>query len=1691
VALGPNPLAGGVIGSAWLKIGADPSGLKQGAAASQQSMLGLGLAAGSAGKQIASMFGKYIGAAALIGAVKSSTAAFIEFDKHLRNTHTLITATETELQKIGKGVRALARDFNVSAAASQASLYQIYSATFYGAEAMHILEEGAKGAVAGLAELKPTVDMLTTVLNAYRFSAEETTHINDLLFTAIRYGKTTLPELSHQFGRLAGVAAPVGASIEDMTAAIATLTRQGIMTDWAITSLRQTLMQFIKPTKNLKDALLALGYESGSAMVKHYGFAGALREITKWAKENNVEMDQMFTNIRAITAVLPLATIAAGEYAKDQERMANAAGAAAVAFAKAERSIAYQLKKFTTLVNDMAISIGKVFVPALMMMVKAVEMLVTPLRKAVEIFDIIGGDYFIAIAAGIGTLIVAVWALHKAFVGLVGIMSGLMASKALMLSVLGAGGGIAGQALKSLLVLGGGSLMMGLGKAAIGGLAGAFAIQSLINFDLKLGEVTGLESVRRGAWSAVQAVLGGAIATAIFGIGALPGAIVAAAGITIKILHEVSVRTAERAATAAEAARATFAAGGGIAQLLGFPIIEGARGLNLFAKALVEADKELANTQENFRAMVDILKEFYVPIEGWHGFITGWRQDFGDISQDVIDFGWLIEQLGDKALEAKQQGEGLIQGLADLSLAFSETQAQTIATIPPPQIFTPFGVAIENISTQFVLAQENWEALTKELESANITTERAEEIWGELGSMANTWSLIAFIAAKYGGDLAKATAEIVKEWEEYLDRSDDVLSAVAIFNNAIASIGTTLASVASQINSTFAALEQSIMDAATLGEEMAGVAGILAGAGNIQAFRENLERVITAPLGEFSEAFVEWAKRKRVELEGAGPTPGKTFAQIAAEQEQAAKTAAREAERAAKEMAQAAQEAFRDEFKKPLLEGIRTGDWKAAADTVIAFAKARKDIMAFAAGLSTANDVVIDEIEVIGLILGAQSNLLSALGNQIKLLELAGEDTLALEAMKQSIEDLLDPLGGFKKKLREILGLTTPIIAGTEIRKLAELIRGPGGRGFQTGGSVAGAGSGDVVPAMLTPGEFVIPKWMMKIPGLSALVFAIWGKKFKVGGPTGEGTTFAAPAAIASTSDILSNQMFKELGVAYECVGGICSIIAEASEEFSETCSTCAQAAQEQADITGQAANEVASSFASMIEGIDTSNFVIQDFKEQILALQSAIKSGTLTVEEELIARSKLNDMFASVIDSAEQYASQLDTQIDAYELLGWSTKNLVNQSKEFYASLQELTPILFDLKNRLKELLSSIGETIKSGLKELIRGFFSAGEAAESLGSSLNVPTGYKVTRAAWAAAAPGIPGIAKGAGEGFSLAEWATNLALEIVGALTDALVDFMWENVITPLIWEDFIIGFLWEDFIVGFLWEDFILPFIWDPIIMPAVEAITGFIASLLSGVATLKGFGAALAGLFVLFTGLGVVIGVVEAGLAFLWGAIQGVGDLLSAFFKPIIEAVGWAWEALTPLIDGARKLFGSLAPIMEIFGEVVAFGIRLITPLFSVLGLALGGIGDVINIVAQGIKLIWDNTLGPVLILIAGTLVAVANTFIVLANVISDIIKFLTFGLVNLGHTNLIALPTLQEGGKILSEGLAYLHTGEIVAPAALTQPLGAGVGGDIVLDNTIMLDGDVLWRGMRKVNRNEERRKTGSSVGGRAWRSG
>ena len=155
-----------------------------------------------------------------LGMAKGATTEQREFNKELYQLWTLTDLNLEGISALGDEIRGLTYDYNVFAAAGTKAMYQVYSATFFGADATEIFESGMRAAAAGVTEVMTAVDMMTTVLNAYNMSASESEHVNDLLFTAVRYGKTTYAELAAQFGRLAGVASPAGARLEEMTAEI-------------------------------------------------------------------------------------------------------------------------------------------------------------------------------------------------------------------------------------------------------------------------------------------------------------------------------------------------------------------------------------------------------------------------------------------------------------------------------------------------------------------------------------------------------------------------------------------------------------------------------------------------------------------------------------------------------------------------------------------------------------------------------------------------------------------------------------------------------------------------------------------------------------------------------------------------------------------------------------------------------------------------------------------------------------------------------------------------------------------------------------------------------------------------------------------------------------------------------------------------------------------------------------------------------------------------------------------------------------------------------------------------------------------------------------------------------------------------------------------------------------------------------
>ena len=316
---------------------------------------------------------------------------YTAFDREMRNVWTLMDVSEKQMRAIAAQVEELGVRYGQMGAQALKAYYQVVSASFTGAKGIKVLETSMKAAAAGVTDVFTAADALTSILNAYGLSAEEATRVSDVLFTVVKRGKTTMGELAATTGRLTGIAAPAGVSLEELGAALATLTRAGLGTDEAVTAVRAAIVELQKPSEALEEIIHDLGYETGVAALQSEGFLGLLQKVAARARELNIPLTDLFGNIRSMTAVLPLTGELAEEVAEDFEAMRNSAGATDEAFRKVAEGVAFQLDQLRAELTKVANQIGSVVVPVFLDFTENVlEPLVGTISKVVQGFAGIG-----------------------------------------------------------------------------------------------------------------------------------------------------------------------------------------------------------------------------------------------------------------------------------------------------------------------------------------------------------------------------------------------------------------------------------------------------------------------------------------------------------------------------------------------------------------------------------------------------------------------------------------------------------------------------------------------------------------------------------------------------------------------------------------------------------------------------------------------------------------------------------------------------------------------------------------------------------------------------------------------------------------------------------------------------------------------------------------------------------------------------------------------------------------------------------------------------------------------------------------------------------------------------------------------------------------------------------------------------
>lgn len=365
---------GAVIGNLVVSIVADTTGLKAGFDDAKQSakgftdaiLSGKGLKNALGAISPAAVAGVAVAGIAAVGAVMvDSTAKAVKFQEGMANVMTLLPGAGQEIEnELTSVIRDLQTELGITSEKSLPAMYQAISAGVPQNNVGEFLETAAKAAVGGSIDLELAVDGLTSVVNAYGSDVIDVATASDVLFTTVRLGKTDMQELSSSLSQVTPLAAAAGVGIDQVGAAIATLTAGGTQTSVATTQLRQMFSELGKDTTVVAQAFKTVSGQSFPEFIKSgKTVEDALSLLNDYADEAGTTINNLFGSVEAGSAALVLTGSGADMFSSSLEQMAESAGATEDAFQTMDNTVSRRMEKIGVKINSFMERIGEKILP--------------------------------------------------------------------------------------------------------------------------------------------------------------------------------------------------------------------------------------------------------------------------------------------------------------------------------------------------------------------------------------------------------------------------------------------------------------------------------------------------------------------------------------------------------------------------------------------------------------------------------------------------------------------------------------------------------------------------------------------------------------------------------------------------------------------------------------------------------------------------------------------------------------------------------------------------------------------------------------------------------------------------------------------------------------------------------------------------------------------------------------------------------------------------------------------------------------------------------------------------------------------------------------------------------------------------------------------------------------------------------
>jgi TP901 family phage tail tape measure protein len=356
-----------------IAITSDTSGLKTGlseadAALDKTQKKSAGVTSALKKNSKAIGIGMTAAGAAIVGSFGLATSASVDFEKQMNEVFTLLPNLSGDAKdQMSEDVRDLSVELGVTTGELIPALYQAISAGVPPDNVFEFLKTANAAAVGGVTDLTTAVDGITSVTNAYGTEILSAAEASDLMFTAVKLGKTNFEELSSSLYNVIPTAAGLDLEFSNVTAALAAMTAQGVPTAQATTQIRQALVELSKDGSSTAEQFKDLSGKSFKDFIASGGdLQGALEIMKGGAEDMNLSISDLFSSVEAGNAALSLTSDQGAEsFTNALDEMNTSAGATNKAFETMDEGAGRSMEKIMASFEDLKLELGDVFLPIL------------------------------------------------------------------------------------------------------------------------------------------------------------------------------------------------------------------------------------------------------------------------------------------------------------------------------------------------------------------------------------------------------------------------------------------------------------------------------------------------------------------------------------------------------------------------------------------------------------------------------------------------------------------------------------------------------------------------------------------------------------------------------------------------------------------------------------------------------------------------------------------------------------------------------------------------------------------------------------------------------------------------------------------------------------------------------------------------------------------------------------------------------------------------------------------------------------------------------------------------------------------------------------------------------------------------------------------------------------------------------